>query len=98
MKYTDAEVDKVALAVREACKFLMPGYPQEHWRAAARAALAARDSLFETVDERWEVQVGGKIDNYYGDAEVMREWAQQVRELTDGVKVVHVTRKRKRKR
>lgn len=61
-KYTDEDVDAVALAIRNAA---FTGSAVTHigqcgncgrWRDAARAALAARDALFETVAERWEVR------------------------------------------
>jgi hypothetical protein len=65
MSYTDAEVDAVALAIANAERAddMLP--PASHvdqvldpdsFRRHARAALAARDALFEPVGERWEAR------------------------------------------
>ena len=65
-KYTDAEVDAVALAIVNAqlnqpllrlaeCDGRIAG-GAALVRECARAALAARDALFEPVGERWEAR------------------------------------------
>ena len=64
MKYTDAEVDAVALAIANSDRDESRGPLDalelcsiaELYRSNARAALAARDALLETVGERWEVR------------------------------------------
>ena len=72
MKYTEVEVDSVAVAIHEACQTTMPGYSDDRWRTAARAALAARDALFETVAERCEARAALRI------AETTRDAAQAI--------------------
>ena len=106
MRYTEAEVDAVALAIANAERAddMLP--PASHvdrvrdpdsFRRNARAALAARDALFETVAERYEVH---SDDGYYEahsrkDAhEVARNWRR--RKFTS-VKVVRVTTKRRKR-
>ena len=126
-KYTEAEVDAVALAilnddVRTGWMRLgnKAGVPfdtfaeadrelpnlGEVYRSNARAALAARDALFETTGERWEVRWpvrrddphgphavgrGTTSENAHAEAKVMRDGAFV------GVKVVRITTKRRKR-
>lgn len=110
--YTDAEVDAVALAIRNSA-FMGPSVTHIGqcgycglWRTAARAALAARDALFEVTGERWEVRWPVRLDEPCGVHAVSRCTTSEnahaeANEMRDGayigVRVVHVTTKRRKR-
>lgn len=108
-KYSDEEIDKVALAILnddrrrwgdEPLAELTGIFAADSYRDRARVALAAREKLFKVVRDRWEVRIDNKVYDHSGDAKAMREWAQYIREqnnLTDEVKVFHVITRRKKK-
>lgn len=105
-KYSDEEVDVVALAIARGAgcthaDTLVQIAGIELWRSLARAALAARDALFEVVGERWEVRVDGEVDHYGSDPDAMHKHARMIRSrdgLTDEeCKVIHVTTKRRKR-
>ncbi len=110
--YTEAEVDAVALAmVSEDRGYKVVAFDgstsnANWWRRQARAALAARDALFETVAERWEVRWPVRLDEPRGVHAVSRCTTREnahaeANEMRDGayigVRVVHVTTKRRKR-
>jgi hypothetical protein len=110
MNYTEAEVDAVALAIvnddqrmagRVGFARMDEAYEPSIYRSNARAALAARDALFEVVGERWEVRIDGEVDHCGTDPDPMHGHARMVRSrdglTADEVTVVHVTTKRRKR-
>ena len=115
--YTDAEVDAVALAIVNAArdfygerraKAITGGEVASPAcvRAEARAALAARDALFEVVGERWEVRWPVRLDEPRGAHAVSRCTTSEnahaeANEMRDrafvGVRVARVTTKRRKR-
>jgi hypothetical protein len=78
----------------------------EVYRSNARAALAARDALFETTGERWEVRWPVRLDEPRGPHAVSRcttseNAHDEANEMRDGafigVKVVRITTKRRKR-
>lgn len=113
--YTDTEVAAVALAIANSDRAAGGDKPIQSlsqsmspliYRSNARAALSARDALFETVAERWEVRWPVRLDEPDGVYAVSRcttgENAHaEANEMRDraliGVRVVHVTTKRRKR-
>lgn len=101
--YTDAEVDAVALAIRAEWNTNKLAHIGESpnadlWRRAARAALAARDALFETVAERWEARDGEGYNYPYETRDVAAEERDEL--LAHGLEnasLVHVVTKRRKR-
>lgn len=107
-KYTDAEIDAVALAARNAhCvatgfrpyqgMSYMGESERHNWRAVARAALAARDALFEVVRERWVI----RGPRGFWSSETREEalaLAEEKRAAGVKVRLKHVVTKRKKAR
>ena len=105
-KYTDAEVDAVALAIqncdRDAVGLRPIGELDDHgdiFRRKARAALAARDALFEVVGDTWAVRHDDGHDvERYPDKARARETADMFGASGGGpYHLVHVTTKRRKR-
>ena len=108
--YTNAEVDAVALAIFNAATeftsssrvkqiehIVAIGNPTK-WRAMARAALAARDALFELVHEKWELRdKGGVYDREFGDSITALLFRDHHNRRGNECSVVHVTTKRRKR-
>jgi hypothetical protein len=103
MRYTEAEVDAVALAIVNAASGLTyssiersasPGY----WRDAARAALAARDALFEPVGEQWEARGDSGFSRRCASRDAAHRERTQLALLGhESARVVRVTTKRRKR-
>jgi hypothetical protein len=107
MRYTEAEVDAVALAIANSDRAAGGDRPIQSlsqsmspliYRSNARAALAARDALFETVAERWDVITRGGIRWRCGTQIVARYHRDNFRSQGHrSARVVHVTTKRRKR-
>lgn len=110
MKYTDEEVDAVALAILNGDRNVWGLGParnvsessgREDYRRRARAALAARDALFEVVGERWEVRYkvrGLECKSDELDGREARSFARNLRDSIDATAcATHVTTKRRKR-
>ena len=107
MKFTDAEIDSIALSIYNASREWNGQLPAESlgvvhqptpWRMAARAALVARDALFETTGERWEA----RGDNGFSRRCASRDAAHRERTQLallghESARVVRVTTKRRKR-
>lgn len=110
-KYTDAYVDAVVVAMFNAATEFT-GSPRvqqiEHvasignptkWRAMARAALEAREALFDVVGDRLEVQDGEGFCYPHADRESAFCERNEMREGgLEHARVVRVTTKRRKAR
>lgn len=109
MKFTDQEIDSIALAIYNAAREAAAQPKVESlgavhqplpWRMAARAALAARDALFEVVGDTWAVRHDDGHDvERYPDKARARETADMFGASGGGpYHLVHVTTKRRKAR
>lgn len=105
MKFTDQEIDSIALAIYNAARDASGQARAESlgavhqplpWRMAARAALEAREALFETVGERWVVEVVGGRTTYWSPLNALRA-REGVRKRGCEAKVIHITAKRRKR-
>lgn len=106
-KYSDDEVDAVALAILNSDRAdvglvlfssLEQAFSPDSYRRSARAALAARDALFEVVDERWEARDGEGYSYPYETRDVAAEERDEL--LAHGFEnasLVHVVTKRRKR-
>ena len=112
MTYTDAEVDAVALAMVNAQRKFLFNPPllrlaecdgriaggAELVRECARAALAARDALLETVGERWEARGDSGFSRRCASRDAAHRERTQLALLGhESARVVHVTTKRRKR-
>lgn len=106
MKFTDQEIDSIALAIYNAAREAAAQPKVESlgavhqplpWRMAARAALEAREALFETVGEMWFID-GARGGWARNTREEMRQLVQEKRGAGVDVRVRHVTTKRRKAR
>ena len=107
MKYTDAEIDAVALAILNSDRANYPWpLPAAHsldecsdpdrYRRQARAALAARDALFEVARELWVIDFddGSRLAYGYDTQAKARAQASQ---FVEPCHVVRITTKRRKR-
>lgn len=107
MKFTDAEIDSIALAIYNAAReaggqlkadSLGAVHQPTPWRMAARAALAAREELLEVVGGhicvRGEALYVGPFNSLESASEAATVWRR--RGVVDA-HPVHVTRKRRKR-
>lgn len=108
MKYSDEEVDAVALAILNmdrkgvgllpAKRLTEASVPPTVYRLRAEAALEARDALFETVGERWEVRcMTGEYAFSRASEDEALELVERRRQGGYRSRVVHVTTKRRKR-
>lgn len=100
--YTEAEVDAVALAMYRADRAndtaaLSTAKNADRWRRTARAALAARDALFEIAAERWEARSDGTVNWAVSRDEAHRVAGVWRKNGYADAHVVHVTMKRRKR-
>jgi hypothetical protein len=105
-RYTEAEVDAVALAIVNSDRAAGGDKPIQSlsqsmspliYRSNARAALAARDALFEVKREKWHVEGEVLFDGPYFRSRDAHDAA--VGHRSEGIEctVVHVTAKRRKR-
>lgn len=103
--YTDEDVDAVALAIvnHRIARMMLPaltsleGLSCDDIRAEARAALAARDALFEIAAERWEARSDGTVNWAVSRDEAHRVAGVWRKNGYADAQVVHVTTKRRKR-